>query len=864
MTLTTGLLGLDTVMSGVLPGDNIVFHVDKAQQYTLFAQPFVERAVLDGHHVVYFHFEGTAPLISDTPGVETVSLNPEIGFERFVFTIHQKIDACDDCARYLFDSMSSLAACWFSDLMVGNFFALTCPFLFEKKAVALFSFLRGEHSFYATTPIIENTQVLIDVFSRQQRLFVLPRKVANRHSATMYMLHEKKDDEFIPVTLSATVAEIMRTVSWSWQDVASYRMGFWSRTFSKVEAAVADYGEGRISREAVDSYKPLLMKMMISRNSRVINLAREYLSVEDLLSIRSRMLAPGRLGGKAVGMLLARAILRKRFGRYHQSIEPHDSFFIGTDLYCTYLVSDGSWWMQQKRQSEEGMLYGSEEVRRRIMTGEFPPHIVKRFRNMLHYYGQSPIIVRSSSLLEDNFGNAFAGKYESVFLPNQGTPEQRLEAFEKAVKTIFASTLSKEALLYRKSRGILDMDEEMGLLVQRVSGCVLGGYFYPHLAGVGLSFNPYVWHESIDPNSGMLRLVFGLGTRAVDRSDDDYTRLVALNAPLRKAELDTGDPGKYAQRKVDVLDLLKDFCGTQDFEKVVKNSVGLQIAWFAERDRQVEEFARQRGRTDLFSWILNFDRILEDTDLVTDMREILSILGDSYDYPVEVEFTVNFTSKDDYRINLVQCRPMQVSVSGEAGIAPELDSATTVLQCSGPVIGRSRHIALNRLIYVVPEKYSQLSEARRHQVAEVIGRLVHLPEAQSDNFHQALIGPGRWGTTTPALGVPVAFAQINRVAVLCEIVAMSSSLVPDVSLGTHFFNELVEADILYMAMFPGRSGMIWNQPFLDTAQSRLNELLPEFAEFANVIKVVDSASPPQIAQLKLYASAQEQKAVLYL
>ena len=157
---------------------------------------------------------------------------------------------------------------------------------------------------------------------------------------------------------------------------------------------------------------------------------------------------------------------------------------------------------------------------------------------MLDYFGQSPIIVRSSSLLEDNYGNAFAGKYESVFCANQGPHAKRLQDFLSAVKTVYASTMSEKALRYRAQRGLLDRDEQMSLLVQRVSGGCYGSLFFPQIAGVGLSRNPYVWSECIDPAAGVVRLVFGLGTRAVDRSDDDYTRIVALNAPERRPESD--------------------------------------------------------------------------------------------------------------------------------------------------------------------------------------------------------------------------------------------------------------------------------------------------------------------------------------
>ena len=168
---------------------------------------------------------------------------------------------------------------------------------------------------------------------------------------------------------------------------------------------------------------------------------------------------------------------------------------------------------------------------------------------MLEYFGQSPIIVRSSSLLEDAYGNAFSGKYESVFCANQGTPQDRLENFLNAIRKVYTSTLSEEALAYRAHWGLLDRDEQMAILVQRVSGSVYEDQFFPQIAGVGVSYNPYVWNSEIDPEAGMIRLVFGLGTRAVDRIDDDYTRIVALNAPSRRPEASSEDVRKFSQKK---------------------------------------------------------------------------------------------------------------------------------------------------------------------------------------------------------------------------------------------------------------------------------------------------------------------------
>ena len=123
-----------------------------------------------------------------------------------------------------------------------------------------------------------------------------------------------------------------------------------------------------------------------------------------------------------------------------------------------------------------------------LLSGEFPSNIQEQFRTLLEYYGQSPVIVRSSSFLEDGFGNAFAGKYESVFCVNQGTPDERLHAFEDAVRTVYASTMDISALEYRKIQGLDHHDEQMAVLVQRVSGSYHGSYFFPSAAGMPICF----------------------------------------------------------------------------------------------------------------------------------------------------------------------------------------------------------------------------------------------------------------------------------------------------------------------------------------------------------------------------------------
>ncbi len=555
-------------------------------------------------------------------------------------------------------------------------------------------------------------------------------------------------------------------------------------------------------------------------------------------------------------MLLARAILKCSSPRFKMLLEEHDSFYIGSDVFYTFLVRNGVWWVRQKQRDPAAFLEGAEQARRRILTGRFPDYMIRQFEKMLDYFGQSPFIVRSSSLLEDNFGNSFAGKYESVFCANQGPREKRLENFLAAVRSIYASTMSERALRYRAQRGLLDQDEQMALLVMRVSGSMHGHCFYPAVAGVGFSFNPYVWNKDIDPKAGVVRLVFGLGTRAVNRSDDDYTRIVALNAPGKRPESNFDEIRQYTQRRVDYLDLDANQLVSGHFIDVIAEKPDLPLDLFAPIDRSQRDSPGPKQR------VLTFDRLLADTGFVKDMREILSILHSAYSCPVDIEFTANFFEEEAYKINLLQCRPLQVQGTGTIQPAPAIvRSEDRIIEARGAVVGRSRAQKIDRFIYVVPELYGHLPVADRYAVARLIGEVNRSPVSDPQETVM-LLGPGRWGTNSPELGIPVSFADINRVSVICEIVAMRKDLVPDVSLGTHFLNELVEMDMLYLALFPEEGDNYLKTAFFDKSPNSLLKHVPGAKRWQDILRVVetkDAVSKDRV--ITLYANSLEQKVI---
>jgi pyruvate,water dikinase len=852
-TLSTGLPGLDQVLKGILPGDNIVWQVDAIGDYLAVVEPFCRGGVRTGRKVIYFRFASHPPVVGPDSGAEIHELNPAEGFETFIAKIHAVIESAGRGALYVFDCMSELAADWYSDSMLGNFFTLTCPYLFDLETVAYFALFRNYHSSKAIRPITETTQLFLELYRHGGTLYVHPLKVQLRYSSTMNMLHAWEGDELRPVTSSVLISSILASVNWSDLNPDA-RPGYWERTFREAQSIPEAVKAGRCPPPREQATFHHLCRMAISRDPNMLKLISRYLTLEEVLDIWQRMIGSGLIGGKTVGMLVARRILQQHSPRLAELLEEHDSFYVGSDVFYTYLVRNGVWWLRQKQRSRETFLEGAVQARQRILMGQFPDHILQQFEQMLDYFGQSPIIVRSSSLLEDNFGNSFAGKYESVFCPNQGPRERRLEDFLSAVRTIYASTMSEKALRYREQRGLLDRDEQMALLVMRVSGAMHGRYYYPHAAGVGFSFNPYVWHESIDPKAGVLRLVFGLGTRAVDRSDDDYTRLVALNAPQRRPESNFEEVRQYAQRRVDYLDLQANRLVSGHFLDVVADSADVPVEMFASADPQRPQKV----------WVPTFNNLLTATDFVQDMREALRVLQEAYEYPVDVEFTLNFVDDRSYKIHIVQCRPLPVK-----GMEAPRPSAATVAQAdmlitaSGAVIGHSRHIRIDRFVYVSPSAYSRLVLQDRYEVARLIGRINQAGETPGGSCTM-LLGPGRWGTGDPFLGIPVTFAEISRASVLCEIVAMHEHLVPDVSLGTHFLNEVVETDMLYLALFPQRGNNYLSTEWFENAPNRLLQILPKAGLWADTIRVIDAAAASgQHGSVFLDADPFEQKVICY-
>ncbi|MEJ5296852.1 MAG: PEP/pyruvate-binding domain-containing protein [Armatimonadota bacterium] len=863
---STGIPSIDRVLSAIIPGDNIVWQVDDLAVYRRLAERFARASLQAGRKLVYFRFAEHDPVLSPMDGVEVSTLDPSIGFDAFAQEAHTRIGRYGRDVFYVFDNLSDLVSRWGTDESIANFFRVACPYLYELDTVTYFALKRGMHLDRTVARIRDTTQVLVDVFQRGGQTFLHPLKALDRYSPTMFLPHVFRDDECVPVFESGQAAEILSSLrSTPLRGSPAAGTAPWDRLFGRVGQLRETGRDLRdLSDPEIRALRDELLRMVFGERPALLQVAERYIDPADLLEVRERMIGSGRIGGKAAGMILARKILSSR-PEMADVLEPHDSFYIGSDIFFSFLV-DNDLFSLRLRQSRD--VHTAAEtfpaLRERFLAGRFPPDVVEQFSRMLDYFGQAPIIVRSSSLLEDDFGNAFAGKYESVFCPNQGHLPDRLEAFMNAVKQVYASALSPDALAYRLKHNLADSDEQMAILVQRVAGRPVGRLFLPLVAGVGFSHSPYVWSDELDASQGMLRVVVGLGTRAVDRVGGDYPRTIFLSHPTLRPEVDAARILKYSQHSVDALDIVSNQFVTVPVAELAAGEYSfpeghLLFSWLQD-GHLADPVSAGRGPRGARP-VVTLNNLLRRTDFTAVLRTMLSALQEAYGHPVDTEFTVSLREDGRVRVNLLQCRTLSLPGGAEGAEIPADLPAERVLfearRCAAPGVVRG----ITHIVYIDPDWYTGLSLDLKRQVGRVVGRLNRHPAL--DGARLMLMGPGRWGSSNIELGVNVTYADINNAAVLVEVARSRGGHTPEVSYGTHFFQDLVEDGILYVPLYPDRPECRFAAEFFLEGPNALENLLPEWAVLHSAVRLIDVRGVAGTTAA-LVVDAAERRAVCYL
>lgn len=624
----------------------------------------------------------------------------------------------------------------------------------------------------------------------------------------------------------------------------------------------------RARQEArLQEIKVVLIRTMISDQLAYVKIAKDWFTISDLNEIRLHKIGQGKIGGKAAGMLLAARILAEEGDdEIRASLRLPESYFLGADLTYTFMALNGLMtWGDQKYKLEDEIRADYPHIQEEFLKGEFPEDILDKFRSLLEKVGGRPLIVRSSSLLEDNFGTSFAGKYESYFLPNQGTPEENLREFTTAIIRIYASMLNPDALLYRRARGLQDYDERMAVLIQVVEGETFGRYFLPHAAGVAFSRNQYRWSPQIRREDGFVRMVWGLGTRAVDRVGNDYPRLVALSHPLLHPESSVKSIRRYSQQFVDLIDLQENIFKTLPVNQVI--TPGYPVLRYLMQLDEGDYLAPLRimlseGKNR--NLVLTFDELLRRTPFASILKRMLQILEEKYGAPVDTEFALRIanpqTLHPEVEITLLQCRPQSHYQENEARLPKNLDPEKIIFSTER-LTPQGRVSGIRYVLFVSPEGYFSLpTSAARAELGRIISQLN--AALKSEIF--ICVGPGRWGTSTPDLGVRIGYGDIYHTRALVELTGSFIGQAPEPSFGTHFFQDLVESNIFPLAIELDDPTTVFNRAFFYETPNHAATFSREANAFEKSLRLIRVSDYRRDRHIELVMDAQAGKAVAYL
>lgn len=589
-----------------------------------------------------------------------------------------------------------------------------------------------------------------------------------------------------------------------------------------------------------------LITQFISDHRPYISVAKNHITMRDAAEIVSRSIGsvsqPGMVGGKAAGMILANRILKPTLAagdpELAAAIDEPDSYFVKSCVAADYLNRNGL----QECHSLKYLDYAAMEKLRqslldRFRRGTFPDHVNDKFMEILRKTEGSPLILRSSSYLEDNVGHSFSGKYESVFISNCGAIEDRFEELVWGIKRVYLSLYGAQAIEYRRDKDLLDHNERMAVLIQKVIGSRYGKYFFPSISLVGFSRNAHCWNSRIRKEDGMLRIVMGLGTRAVERVGDDYPRMVSLSEPELRPEVTMAEKIKYSQRYVDVMNLETRQVETHNFVDLVNRLAGenrridlREIVSIVEDDMLktpiVFPDSLEHGKC-----AITFDGLLKKRKFPELMKRVLKSVESVYGVPVDMEFVLN-----GGKLYILQCRHLaeRAAFEGSVSVPPADDEHILFTARRGFSSAVIKDIEF--IVYVDENEYAGLPAAdRKFDVARVVGRLNRVLAGK----RFILMGPGRWGSSNIDLGVPVRYNDINNALMLIEIARERNGITPEVSYGTHFFQDLVEADIVPLPLYPDSDDVVFNARFFANARNRLADLDSAGAGVENVVKAVN-------------------------
>ena len=506
----------------------------------------------------------------------------------------------------------------------------------------------------------------------------------------------------------------------------------------------------------------------------------------------------GSLGGKARGLAFLNSLVYK----YELSakypgvkISIPRTIVIATDYFDQFILEND---LQYVIDSE----VTDEEILSEFVSSRLPEALVEQLRAYVNTT-RSPLAIRSSSKLEDSSYQPFAGVYSTYMIPFVENRDQMLRMLEKAIKSVYASVFYNGSRTYIQTTANLLSEEKMGVVVQSICGSEHGGLYYPMLSGVARSVNFYpIGSEKAE--DGVVDMAFGLGKTVVDGG-----KALRFSPKFPKKILQLSDPKlamRDTQKSMYALDLRPGAFKISRNEGVnlANPSVTAALESFSHPELVASTFSLENNRmvpgiTSRGPRIITFDAILKygRFPLAQILKDILEICKQELMCDVEMEFAADLVSNSrgqELQVKLLQVRPVGEYTDDDSTTMEKVsEEIKTMILSSSKALGSGSFDGMKYIIHVPSTTFDS---ARTKDMAEEISRLNSKIKNEED--HYLLIGPGRWGSSDPWLGIPVVWSDISEAKMIVETAIPGFQIEP--SQGTHFFQNITSLGVGYLTI----------------------------------------------------------------
>ena len=497
----------------------------------------------------------------------------------------------------------------------------------------------------------------------------------------------------------------------------------------------------------------------------------------------------GSLGGKARGLAFANKLLDKKSFKSKYSkinIRVPKIIAIGTDEFDSFMELNNLWEIALNIKNNKKILDS-------FLKSKLPKKLIKVLKDVINNINY-PLAIRSSSLLEDSQYKPLAGIYSTFMLPNSN--ESKIERFNQlteAIKRVYASTFFQNPKSLLNNSDYRLEEEKMGVIIMELGGKKHNDLFYPSLSGVAQSYNYYPV-SYMNRDEGVIFTALGLGKTIVDgekslRFSPKYPKILSQYYSIKSTI-------NNSQNKFYALDMNKGknplkFGETKNLKKFdlsIAESHGelTNIASTITSDNIIRDSLKYNGiRVLTFANIIKYNRF----PLTNLVRDIMSIGEKALGCPVEIEFAINLNNNKDDEFCLLQIKPMVIGIKNEELNIKNYKNKDISLCYSEQVLGNGEINSISHIVYIRPKNF------KRENTKSIAKEIGDINTKLGNKKKYLLIGPGRWGTSDPWLGIPVNWEQINHARAIIEIGI--DELDPDPSFGSHFFQNITNLRIGY-------------------------------------------------------------------